>query len=452
MSSKEPTEIENVIHLQEILDNLCDENLDESINKIVNSVYLENETNLNELFVETAWMIPIRVNKIHLFAKFLMEIAKAEKIAENPDFDKIFKAQLLDALADKDVPQLIYILYKEYGFFTEKDVNKVNCTKKADMFFDIFNEDSVLWDHPLLQKNKKDEQKINETLTELRENYWLKSSIGYALKNDDCDLIQKMVDEKFDFNQKIEWSEFEVDEPPPSLSLLGISAYYGSYLCFSFIQVSGGKIDEDIAKCAVMGGNIEIITLCKEYIKNCFIYAFRYHHKDVMKWLVDEGEECTVKPIDCILEHNLKYLDKLVSEGSDISTFEVNDSGITPLVLATQHGALDLIQYLINRGASPNASDRNGRTALHFAVKANNLKTIQLLIKNGADVNAQDSKKVTPLMDASIAGNLECVKLLLENNADPTIPDHRGVTPIKRALQNEVKKCLAEAEKKRKSE
>ena len=451
MSSKE--ELQKLVVLQEKLNDLNAENVEENINFIENSIFLEDEDSIFVLLTETIRMIRIRTNQIDVFANFLVGISKIEKINKSDLYEKIFRQPLLKIIADEDDPQLLYILKNKFDFFTDKELSSVNCTKKANLFLDEFNEDSLLWDMQIFEKIKRNTQESNKTLSELRNFFWTKNSLGYALKYDNCDLLQKFINDSFDFNKTIEWSEFEVDEQPPSLSLLGVAAYYGSYQCFSFINVNGAAINKEISQCAALGGNQQIVSMCQEHFDDsCFSYAFRYHHDNIMKWMQTRGEEGNIKPIDCILEHNFKYLIELVEKGIDISTLEVNESGITPLILATQNAMLTVIQYLIDCGASPNACDRRGDSPLHFAVKSVDvpaslkIKTIQLLIKNGADVNIQDSKGMTPLMHCVIAGNLPIVQLLIENHADPSIPDHKGVTPIKRAVVRDVAKYLSELE------
>ncbi|KAM7163654.1 NF-kappa-B inhibitor alpha [Macrochelys suwanniensis] len=65
-----------------------------------------------------------------------------------------------------------------------------------------------------------------------------------------------------------------------------------------------------------------------------------------------------------------------------------NYNGHTCLHLASIHGYLAIVEYLLSLGADVNAQEPcNGRTALHLAVDLQNSELVSLLVKRGADVN-----------------------------------------------------------------
>uniref|UniRef100_A0A674IZK4 NF-kappa-B inhibitor alpha n=1 Tax=Terrapene triunguis TaxID=2587831 RepID=A0A674IZK4_9SAUR len=65
-----------------------------------------------------------------------------------------------------------------------------------------------------------------------------------------------------------------------------------------------------------------------------------------------------------------------------------NYNGHTCLHLASIHGYLAIVEYLLSLGADVNAQEPcNGRTALHLAVDLQNSELVSLLVKHGADVN-----------------------------------------------------------------
>jgi ankyrin repeat protein len=77
--------------------------------------------------------------------------------------------------------------------------------------------------------------------------------------------------------------------------------------------------------------------------------------------------------------------------------------------------------FLIDRGASVNAKDTNGRTALLLAAASDvvPLSVVSTLIQRGADVNAADANGQTALTLAAQRGNLQVVDLLLKHGANP---------------------------------
>ncbi|XP_005989233.1 nuclear factor of kappa light polypeptide gene enhancer in B-cells inhibitor, alpha b [Latimeria chalumnae] len=74
-----------------------------------------------------------------------------------------------------------------------------------------------------------------------------------------------------------------------------------------------------------------------------------------------------------------------------------NYSGYTCLHLASIHGYLCLVEYLLSIGADINAQEScNGRTALHLAVDLQNAGLVSLLVKKEADVNCVTYEGYSP--------------------------------------------------------
>lgn len=437
--SEYPAELNAAIQLQTIVNSLNEENATSSLETIMSSIYVQEE-NIPDLCREIVRMVPIRSKNIKLYANFLTELAKKMQNQEE------FEATLLDIIVDEDVPQLTYQLLKN-DIFDIRDVNKKSLTCKTYYFFDEFNDGSVLYDLDVFKDKLKNEA-WKAPLEELRDNLWLADSLALAIKNDNVDAAQKILiasGDQIDWDQKIKWSEFEVCEAPPSTSILGLAAFWASSKVWLFAITNGAKIDADVAKCSVMGGNLDIIRECAEFIDNCNEYAFIYHHHDVFDWLLQRGETCNLTPIDAMMAHDYKFLVDLVKKGTDINTLSISESGISPLIFATQHSLRNVIKYLVNSGATVDQADRTGLTPLHIAIKSDDVKTAEALIQCGANVNAKDSKGATPLMQACIIGSMRCVKLLLSNGADPKIADNKGNTPAKRTFNIDIQKLLAES-------
>ena len=75
-------------------------------------------------------------------------------------------------------------------------------------------------------------------------------------------------------------------------------------------------------------------------------------------------------------------------------------------------GMPDVIEELIQRGASIDSRDNEGMTALHWAAEKNQSQSIQTLLRLGADVSAVDFYGDTALDIAVGQGNTECADLL----------------------------------------
>jgi ankyrin repeat protein len=110
-------------------------------------------------------------------------------------------------------------------------------------------------------------------------------------------------------------------------------------------------------------------------------------------------------------------------------------NGWTPLMVAMHVGApAEVVQLLLDRGASPGVQAANGDSALHVAVMQPpvprapaDTRALQLVLDAGADVNARNRLGFTPLMTASVFGAApEVLALFLARGASVNAANERG--------------------------
>lgn len=92
---------------------------------------------------------------------------------------------------------------------------------------------------------------------------------------------------------------------------------------------------------------------------------------------------------------NLEIINFLIEKGADVNK-ENNNEGMFPLYLAVSRDSKDIVFLLISNGADVNAKTHVGRTALHAACDYLNHKLISFLIHKGASISEEDNFGKTP--------------------------------------------------------
>ncbi|TET31458.1 MAG: hypothetical protein E3J72_22340 [Planctomycetota bacterium] len=120
---------------------------------------------------------------------------------------------------------------------------------------------------------------------------------------------------------------------------------------------------------------------------------------------------------------NLKMLKLLLKANPEIKP-EFDWKLISAAALSN---SMDVMKYLLDKGADINIKGDYRRTAMHLAMgyflmdegEAETKKRfIELLLKHGADVNARDTQDETPFIRAAICCNEAIVLLLIDHGAD----------------------------------
>lgn len=116
---------------------------------------------------------------------------------------------------------------------------------------------------------------------------------------------------------------------------------------------------------------------------------------------------------------------RYVESGADVDALlpqgEVFMQSLLHLAAAQHH--LEMMRYLLSKGADPNlANGTNGERPLHAAVSSvDEPEAAALLLEHGAEVDARSGPGSTPLHDAVVMGHARIVELLLGHGADPAI-------------------------------
>ena len=112
-------------------------------------------------------------------------------------------------------------------------------------------------------------------------------------------------------------------------------------------------------------------------------------------------------------------------------------SWVRPLHIAAQAGNVEVIDYLLSIGASPNSVCFQGKSPFFRVVNCKNeddmKEVVALLCQYGGDINQKDNYGDTPLIRAVELDDAEFVGVLLEFGADSRIDNSDGETALDRA-------------------
>ena len=115
-----------------------------------------------------------------------------------------------------------------------------------------------------------------------------------------------------------------------------------------------------------------------------------------------------------------------------VEYFEDIDATASPLFNAIRNGSLNRVCYFLHYYPHwINVKDGTGWTPLHWAVNEGNIEIVQFLVSKGADVNFMPKHHGwTPLHSAVSITNLEIVKFLISAGANVNAANAGGYTPL----------------------
>lgn len=91
--------------------------------------------------------------------------------------------------------------------------------------------------------------------------------------------------------------------------------------------------------------------------------------------------------------YNITFVKMLIEYGADVNDVETgerrkeNGTRLTPLIAASRTGRLDLVRFLVSKGADVNYQNEFGQSALSKSVMVDEYKVAYYLLQNGADYN-----------------------------------------------------------------
>src|SRR5262245_27994461 len=106
----------------------------------------------------------------------------------------------------------------------------------------------------------------------------------------------------------------------------------------------------------------------------------------------------------------------LIRAGAKASS--ANDTGVTPLWIASQNGSEGMVRRLLAAGANPNTPLLSGETPVMVASRSGYAAIVEQLAAKGANLNVKATRGQTALMWAVSQQHPDVVKVLIAHNAD----------------------------------
>jgi ankyrin repeat protein len=199
-------------------------------------------------------------------------------------------------------------------------------------------------------------------------------------------------------------------------------------ICYAIIAGNTAVVELLISRGAIIEPHSELLL----------DYAVSEDRVEIVKLLLEDGADPSKAPR--ILDDDSEMRALLKHYGvppKDINA--KNHMGWPPLVYACrgdngEHP--DEVQTLLDLGADIDVRNHKGKTALHYAAKAGFLKVINLLIEKGATVDATDQDGETPLFEA-IRSTIKdgekqraALEALLVKGANPNLRNQKGLTVL----------------------
>ncbi|XP_046862983.1 serine/threonine-protein phosphatase 6 regulatory ankyrin repeat subunit A-like [Xenia sp. Carnegie-2017] len=130
---------------------------------------------------------------------------------------------------------------------------------------------------------------------------------------------------------------------------------------------------------------------------------------------------------------NLDVTKTLMNWNARLDAFD--EKGQTPLHLSCAYDHKDVAVYLLNSKPYINAKTKLGFTPLHLAAEKGYTDLVEMLVQFSASIDALSFEGQTPLHLAAEGGRLDVCKVLLHLQADTSVADNHGRTPLHCATQ-----------------
>lgn len=150
--------------------------------------------------------------------------------------------------------------------------------------------------------------------------------------------------------------------------------------------------------------------------------------KEILNDMMDinEANELGVTPLMCASNHcNVEMVEYLLENGADVNLRNIEGQSALHMVGGYMYMGIDgyegrkkITRVLLENGANPNLPDNEGNTSLHYAVFKMRHELINTILEYGGDVNAKNIRGMGALEFALLKSDEESVSMLIERGFD----------------------------------
>lgn len=415
-----------IIHLQSVLADINDENIEESKEIILNLKLTKTQTGLVYICQDILFNAKIHFNKIDIYSKFVLELCK-----DIPNLQQLVNAKLLLPATDSrtkcvHLRMLRYFFEHETISLDEIITGIANFPEQLSnqymLFFLVFGK-FIERKHPDVFREicvkVKNLKGLGPTYTSLRNHEfreiitrsaesdfkwqipeetilygYVKESIPYYIRSNNYQYVRNLSQQQLD-----DLYDFSPFDPIPfesgKCTLTQIASISGSFKSLRHIMSMKAKIrntdsnGNSPAPYAIAGGSMPIIKSIHERMiemddflplaAHCrAIDAFEY----ILSLIDDETKKKELlnkSLLECATTNNLAILLVCISYGASLKT--KNSEGQTAIHLAALNDNLFIAKILsMLPNFNPNVQDDAGDTPLHLAAKQGNIGIINFLI------------------------------------------------------------------------
>eukprot|EP01084_Bolivina_argentea_P289616 497357_1 len=129
----------------------------------------------------------------------------------------------------------------------------------------------------------------------------------------------------------------------------------------------------------------------------------------------------------------------------DEEFIDINTPGAqkrTALMRAAGANHVDMVSFLLSRGANPKQIDQSGRSPLHWAAASGAFESAEVISKHEIDFNAKTKSGSAPIHLVAECGKMPFLKLLIEKNVDTIDVDGDGKSPYQLAKEKGHKEAM----------